>query len=231
MWPAAPFRAKVRRRRRLPQSPDIGPVTLPSPVRFTLWSLWILGSVAVAAYGWMLLASSAHRPSTGRALRTPPSKRSRQLETGFRDRWWLARLFPRGPRPRRRQLPAAPLRAGRLRQGHRGGGGAAPRRHGSGGGRAVLARERLLPEGRRDRRAGRAGGSGGLAAAGGRGSTRRRSGRSSLDWDLKYNHELVADAARADEHEGERWRRFFDLLRPQDKNGPQPPQPTGGRMG
>lgn len=53
---------------------------------------------------------------------------------------------------------------------------------------------------------------------------------SSADWDLKYNHELVQTLLERVSRRAAQ-EKIFELLRPQDKNGPQPPQPRGGRIG
>ena len=204
-------------------------MTLPSPVRFTLWSLWILGSVAVAAYGWMLLRIERAQTLYWESTPDAAIEAFAQLETGFRDRWWLARLFP-ADRDRvsanyLRLLYAQgdydkvieegetlllvdtdPAEAVRYWLGN-----AYYRK-------AVATDVPVEPEEAVAwlRRAGE--------------QYQEAIGRSSLDWDLKYNHELVQTLlARMNTKASEE--KVFDLLRPQDKNGPQPPQPTGGRMG
>jgi hypothetical protein len=53
--------------------------------------------------------------------------------------------------------------------------------------------------------------------------------RSTSDWDVKYNHELVQTLLRRADQQADQ--EIFELLRPSDKMGPEPPQPTGGRIG
>ena len=204
-------------------------MSLPNPVRFTLWLLWILGSLAAAAYGWMLLrverAEALYWESTPEAAVDAYA----QLETGFRDRWWLARVMPadrdrtaanylrllyaRGDYDRVIEEAEALLLADETP--------AESVRYWLGNAyyrKAVATDGSVEPEDAVAwlRRAGE--------------QYQQAIAQSSADWDLKYNHELIQTLlARMNTKATEE--KVFDLLRPQDKNGPQPPQPRGQRIG
>jgi len=204
-------------------------LSLPNPVRFTLWLLWILGSLAAAAYGWMLLrverAEALYWESTPEAAVDAYA----QLETDFRDRWWLARILPadrdrvsanylrllyaRGDYDRVIEKAEALLLADETP--------AESVRYWLGNAyyrKAVATDGSVEPEDAVAwlRRAGE--------------QYQQAIAQSSADWDLKYNHELIQTLlARMNTKATEE--KVFDLLRPQDKNGPQPPQPRGQRIG
>jgi hypothetical protein len=204
-------------------------VSFPNPLRFTLWLFWIVASVGVAAYGWMLL-----RIERAEALyweSSPDSSVSAYagLEAGFRERWWLARAMPAD----RDRVAANYLRLLYARADYD---------------RVIEEAEALLLADETPAEAVRywLGNAYYRKAVATDGSVEpedavawlRRAGEqyqlaislSSGDWDLKYNHELIQTLlARMNTKATEE--KVFDLLRPQDKNGPQPPQPTGRRVG
>jgi tetratricopeptide (TPR) repeat protein len=204
-------------------------VSLPSPLRFSLWLIWILASALVAAYGWMLIRIERAEALYWESTPDAAVDAFAQLDGSFRERWWLARILPadrdrvagnylrllyaRGDYDRVIEEGEAMLL-----------GDEDPSelvRYWLGNAyyrKAVATDPPVEPEEAVAwlRRAGE--------------QYQEAIARSSMDWDLKYNHELVQTLlARMNTKASEE--KVFDLLRPQDKNGPQPPQPRGGRIG
>ena len=197
------------------------------PMRVTLWLVWILASTGLIGYGWML-----HRVDRAEALYWEGALDGAidalgSLEGEFRGHWWLARILP----AERERVANNYLRLLYAREDYD---------------RVIQEAEAYLlddddpselvrywlgnayyrkavaPDGEPDeamawlRRAGE--------------QYANAIAKSTVDWDLKYNHELVQTLLRrVNQKPGEE--KIFDLLRPQDKNGPQPPQPRGGRIG
>jgi hypothetical protein len=204
-------------------------MTLPNSVRFTLWLVWILAAAALAAYGWMLTrierAEALYWESTPEAALAAFA----QLETGFRDRWWLTRLLP-ADRDRVASNYLRLLYAGGDYDRVIGEGEAlllddddpSPLLRywlGNAYYRKAVATDGSVEPEEATAWLRRAAEQYQQAIAG-----------AATEWDIKYNHELVQTLlARMNTKAAEE--KVFDLLRPQDKNGPQPPQPRGGRMG
>ena len=201
-------------------------MTLPSPVRATLWLVWIAASVAVGAYGWTLMKVEKAEALYWNGDADSSIAALEQLETGFRESWWRGRVLPRDrervavnylrllyergeydrviEQAEALLLSEAPSQRVRYWLGN------------------AYYRKAVASEGEPEeaiawlRRAGE--------------QYQEAIAQSSTDWDLKYNHELVQTLlARLNTKASEE--KVFDLLRPQDKNGPQPPQPRGGRIG
>jgi tetratricopeptide (TPR) repeat protein len=204
-------------------------VSLPSPLRFTLWLLWILASVAIASYGWMLIRLERAQALYWESGPDAAVEAFAELESGFREKWWLARLLPED----RDRVAGNYLRLLYARGDYD---------------RVIEEGETLLLGDENPPQLVRywLGNAYYRKAVANDGSVEpeeavawlRRAGeqyqeavsRSSTDWDLKYNHELVQTLlARMNTKASEE--KVFDLLRPSDKNGPQPPQPRGGRIG
>ena len=199
------------------------------PIRITLWLVWILASVSLIAYGWTL-----RRVDRAEALYwegTPDAAIDAfaELEGEFRGRWWLARMLPR----ERERVADSYLRLLYARGDYdrviqeaeaylfddEDPSAAVRYWLGNAYYRKAVATDVDVPPDEAMAWLRRAGEQYGEAIA-----------KSTVDWDLKYNHELVQTLLkRVNQKAGEE--KIFDLLRPQDKNGPQPPQPRGGRVG
>lgn len=197
------------------------------PIRFAVWLTWIVASVALVVYGSVLKRIDAAEALYWDGSGDEALAAFGELDGEFRDHWWLARVLPAD----RDRVANNYLRLLYAREDYD---------------TVIQAGEAYLledenPPGLVRYWLGNAYYRKAVAPDGGPDEAMawlRRAGeqyseaiaQSSPDWDLKYNHELVQTLLqRVNQKQGEE--KIFDLLRPQDKNGPQPPQPKGGKVG